>query len=185
MNAPQSTPAAEAQTVTPMSEEQIAEIRTLVAKVQEDRLFPASRWVASPKDRKSVLPPAKSFVVEDVFASGGSTVRASVGVFSAETLAEFVAVAREAVPALLAEVDRLAAELAQYVGHEPTLAEEAAYVRKLHRSESLDEAAEVAVRAARGCGDDERGQYTASVVASVGAELRRMAKAAHPDGGAA
>ncbi|SEO82871.1 hypothetical protein [Actinacidiphila rubida] len=76
-----------------------------------------------------------------------------------------------------AEAERLQAELAKYVGHEPTLAEEAEYVRRQRRAEVLTEAAEVAVRAARGCGDDERGQYAASVAAGVGAELRRMAEA--------
>jgi len=41
---------------------------------------------------------------------------------------EFVIAAREAVPALLAEVRRLTAELARYVGHEPTIAEEMAHL---------------------------------------------------------
>jgi hypothetical protein len=40
---------------------------------------------------------------------------------------------------------------------------------------ALGEAAEVAVRAARGCGESEAGQYAASVAAGVGKELRRLA----------
>jgi hypothetical protein len=43
------------------------------------------------------------------------------------------------------------------------------------RAAILREAAEVAVRAARGCGDSETGQYAASVAAGIGKELRRMA----------
>ncbi|MFH9248185.1 hypothetical protein ACH4LK_22485 [Streptomyces lydicus] len=49
------------------------------------------------------------------------------------------------------------------------------------RAEVLREAAEVAVRAARACGDTEAGQYAASVAASIGNELRRMADAAGKD----
>jgi predicted nuclease with TOPRIM domain len=44
-------------------------------------------------------------------------------------LALFIADAREAVPELLGEVDRLTAELAKYVGHEPTVAEEMQYLK--------------------------------------------------------
>jgi hypothetical protein len=44
-----------------------------------------------------------------------------------------------------------------------------------YRAEVLHESAEVAVRAARSSGDDERGQYVASVLAGVAKELRRMA----------
>lgn len=44
-----------------------------------------------------------------------------------------------------------------------------------HRAAVLDDAAEVAHRAARACGDDEVGQYAASVAAGIGRELRRMA----------
>jgi hypothetical protein len=44
--------------------------------------------------------------------------------------ADFVAHAREDVPALLAEVERLKTELAKYVGQEPTVAEEMAYLRR-------------------------------------------------------
>ncbi len=51
-------------------------------------------------------------------------------------------------------------------------------VRAEARAEVLREAAEVAVRAARSCGDTEAGQYAASVAAGVGKELRRMADAA-------
>jgi len=47
-----------------------------------------------------------------------------------------------------------------------------------YRAEVLREAAEAAVRAARGCGDSETGQYAASVVACVARKLRRMADAA-------
>lgn len=43
------------------------------------------------------------------------------------------------------------------------------------RAAVLREAAEVAVRAARGCGDSEAGQYAASVAAGIGKELRRLA----------
>ncbi|MEU8902142.1 hypothetical protein [Streptomyces mirabilis] len=45
------------------------------------------------------------------------------------------------------------------------------------RAAILREAAEVAVRAARGCGDSEAGQYAASVAAGIGKELRRLADA--------
>ena len=45
------------------------------------------------------------------------------------------------------------------------------------RAATLREATDVAVRAARGCGDSEAGQYAASVAASIGKELRRMADA--------
>jgi len=43
------------------------------------------------------------------------------------------------------------------------------------RATVLNEAAEVAVRAARGCGDSEAGQYAASIAAGIGKELRRLA----------
>jgi hypothetical protein len=46
------------------------------------------------------------------------------------------------------------------------------------RAEILAEAAKVAVRAARDCGDSEAGQYAASVAAGIGKELRRMARTA-------
>lgn len=45
------------------------------------------------------------------------------------------------------------------------------------RAEVLRSAAEVAVRAARGCGDSETGQYAASIAAAIGKELRGMADA--------
>jgi len=61
----------------------------------------------------------------------------------------------------------------------------AAMVDRIHqletrptRAEVLREAAEAAVRAARGCGDSETGQYAASVVACVARKLRRMADVA-------
>lgn len=43
------------------------------------------------------------------------------------------------------------------------------------RAEVLAEAEGVAVRTARSAGDDERGQYVASVLAGVAKELRRLA----------
>lgn len=43
------------------------------------------------------------------------------------------------------------------------------------RAAGLREAVEVAVRAARACGDSETGQYAASIAAGIGRELRRMA----------
>ncbi|WP_329616429.1 hypothetical protein OG244_28280 [Streptomyces brevispora] len=43
------------------------------------------------------------------------------------------------------------------------------------RAAALREAAEVAVRGARACGDSETGQYAASVAAGIGRELRRLA----------
>ncbi|MFI7890936.1 hypothetical protein ACIFUY_06685 [Streptomyces sp. CACIS-1.16CA] len=49
---------------------------------------------------------------------------------------------------------------------EPAPADRAAHYR---------EAAEVAVRAARACGDSETGQYAASVAAGIGRDLRRLA----------
>lgn len=42
------------------------------------------------------------------------------------------------------------------------------------RGVTFREAAEVAVRAARGAGDDERGQYVASFLAGVAKDLRRL-----------
>jgi hypothetical protein len=44
-----------------------------------------------------------------------------------------------------------------------------------HKAEVLREASEVAVSAARACGDNETGQYAASVAAGIGKELRRLA----------
>ncbi|WP_097866545.1 hypothetical protein [Streptomyces sp. rh34] len=43
------------------------------------------------------------------------------------------------------------------------------------RAAVLREAAEVAVRAARACGESETGQYAASVAAGIGRDLRRLA----------
>jgi CO dehydrogenase/acetyl-CoA synthase alpha subunit len=43
---------------------------------------------------------------------------------------QFTAHARQDVPALLAEVEHLKAELAKHVGQEPTVAEEMAYLRR-------------------------------------------------------
>lgn len=48
------------------------------------------------------------------------------------------------------------------------------------RAAVLREAAEVAVRAALGCGDSETGQYAASVAAGIARELRRLADEAQP-----
>jgi hypothetical protein len=50
--------------------------------------------------------------------------------WNAEANEKFIAHAREDVPALLAEVERLKAELAKYVGQEPTVAEEMAYLSR-------------------------------------------------------
>ncbi|WP_282690193.1 MULTISPECIES: hypothetical protein [unclassified Streptomyces] len=47
--------------------------------------------------------------------------------------------------------------------------------RDLRRATTLHEAAEVAVRAARACGESETGQYAASVAAGIGRDLRRLA----------
>lgn len=60
---------------------------------------------------------------------------------------------------------------------EKFLAEHDAHRRDEVRREAFAEAAEVAVRAARGCWHDERGQYAASVAAGVAKELHRMADA--------
>lgn len=49
------------------------------------------------------------------------------------------------------------------------------------RTEVMNEAAEVAVRAARSQGESETGQYAASVAAGIGKELRRLADAAVPE----
>lgn len=46
-----------------------------------------------------------------------------------DTNGAFIANAREDVPAMAAEIRRLTAELAKYVGHEPTIAEEMAYLQ--------------------------------------------------------
>lgn len=54
-------------------------------------------------------------------------------------------------------------------------AEPAALPTPADRAAALREAAEVAVRAARACGESETGQYAASVAAGIGRDLRRLA----------
>ncbi|MFH9579075.1 hypothetical protein ACH4MO_13890 [Streptomyces globisporus] len=53
--------------------------------------------------------------------------------------------------------------------------EAAALPAPADRAAVLREAAEVAVRAARACGESETGQYAASVAAGIGRDLRRLA----------
>lgn len=87
--------------------------------------------------------------------------------------------------ALRAEVERLRTEHATWrklgtrnlkAAHEE-IARLRGVVERLRtdRATVLREGAEVAVRAARGCGGSETGQYAASVAAGIGRELRRMA----------
>ncbi len=96
----------------PLSEQQLAEISGRVDGLDRDRIFKGGAWKSSPVDAKSVLPPQTNFAVEEVLKTGDCVIRASVAVFADEKLADFTAAAREDVPALLAEVERLKAELA-------------------------------------------------------------------------
>jgi DNA repair exonuclease SbcCD ATPase subunit len=75
--------------------------------------LPGGTWTASPCDEKSVTPPELSHVVEDVLHTSGAKLRSSVGVFGDPAHADFVAHAREDVPAMAAEIRRLRAELAE------------------------------------------------------------------------
>lgn len=100
-------PPAVEQATTPLSPERLAEIRARVEGLDHDRTFNGSTWKSAPVDSKSVLPPQQNFVVEDVLKTSDCVIRASVAVFADESLADFTAHARQDVPALLAEVDRL------------------------------------------------------------------------------
>jgi hypothetical protein len=105
-------PPAVEQATTPLSPERLAEIRARVEGLDHDRTFNGSAWKSTPVDSKSVLPPQQNFVVEDVLKTSDCVIRASVAVFADESLADFTAHARQDVPALLAEVERLKAEVA-------------------------------------------------------------------------
>lgn len=99
----------------PLTPEREQEIRARVEELDSTRILPGMRWTASPKLEDSHVSVSSVFdwVVEDVLAGGAGTIaRASVGVYGSRINAEFAAHAREDVPALLAEVDRLRAELA-------------------------------------------------------------------------
>ena len=87
----------------------IAELRALIAELEQDRVLPGGTWTASKLDAKSVLPPegVKRYVVEDQLRtpSGAALIRGSVGVFGDERHARFTALAHQALPALLAELE--------------------------------------------------------------------------------
>lgn len=95
----------------------IAELRALLAELDQDRVLPGGTWTASPLDDKSTLPPGsaqppedvKQYVVEDQLRtpSGNALIRGSVGIFGNERHARFTALAHQALPALLAEIERL------------------------------------------------------------------------------
>ncbi|WP_405537011.1 hypothetical protein [Streptomyces antimycoticus] len=94
----------------PLSPEREAEYRRAAAELDTDRTLSLGTWTASPVNEKSVFPPEQAHVVEDVMRTKHSVLRASVGVFGDERHAQFTAMAREAVPALLAELDRVRGE---------------------------------------------------------------------------
>jgi hypothetical protein len=89
-----------------------AEIRERIDRLDDDRVLGDSTWLASSVGPKSVLPPEQSHVVEDVLETKSAVIRGSVGVFASKQYAEFTAHARDDVPALLDEVNRLRADLA-------------------------------------------------------------------------
>lgn len=93
----------------------------------------------------------------------GETCRGSVDGTQDRADAAFIAAARTDVPALLAEVERLKAELAKYVGHEPTIAEEMAYlsgclnaVRNLCDEAKRDGALGITIEAVEQAADGQR-----------------------------
>lgn len=89
-----------------------AEIRERIAQLDDDRTLSLGTWLASSVSSKSVLPPEQSHVVEDVLETKHSVIRASVGVFGDKRHAEFTAHARDDIPALLDELDRLRKQVA-------------------------------------------------------------------------
>lgn len=91
----------------PLPPQREAEIRDRIDRLDDDRTFAAATWLASSISAKSVLPPEQTHVVEDVLETKHSVIRASVGVFGDKLHAEFAAHARDDVPALLDEIDRL------------------------------------------------------------------------------
>ncbi|MEV5184197.1 hypothetical protein AB0K88_31095 [Streptomyces werraensis] len=93
--------------LTPQRE---AEIAAAVAELDADRSLSFGTWTASPVTEKTTLPPEQAFAVEDVARLGNATIRGSVGVFGDERHAAFTALARDAVPALLAELAAVRAE---------------------------------------------------------------------------
>jgi hypothetical protein len=93
--------------LTPQRE---AEIAAAVAEMDADRALSFGTWTASPVTEKTTLPPEQAFAVEDVARLGNATIRGSVGVFGDERHAAFTALARDAVPALLAELAAVRAE---------------------------------------------------------------------------
>jgi hypothetical protein len=95
----------------PLTPEYEAEIRERIARLEDDQTFPGAVWLASSVSENSALPPEQSHVVEDVVETASFVTRASVGVFGDKRHAEFTAHARDDVPALLAEIDRLRAAL--------------------------------------------------------------------------
>jgi hypothetical protein len=115
---------------TALTPEREQEIRDRIERLDDDRTLPAATWLASSVNSKSVFPPEQSHVVEDVLETKHSVIRSSVGVFGDKSHAEFTAHARDDIPDLLVELDRVRAELAKYVGHEPTLTDEMAYLRR-------------------------------------------------------
>jgi hypothetical protein len=98
----------------PLAPDYEAEIRDRIDRLDSDQILTGSMWQASSVGTKSVLPPEQSNVVEDVLETGHAVIPGSVGVFASKLYAEFTAHARDDIPALLAELDRVRAERDQY-----------------------------------------------------------------------
>ncbi|OUD03368.1 hypothetical protein [Streptomyces swartbergensis] len=96
----------------PLDDQRLAEIAARVEALNSFGL-PGGTWTASPRDDKSVTPPEMAHVVEDVLRTSSAVFRSSVAVFGEEDHAEFVAHTPADMAALLAEVQRLKAELAE------------------------------------------------------------------------
>ncbi|MFE0039372.1 hypothetical protein [Streptomyces sp. NPDC059015] len=88
------------------------EIRDRIDRLDDDRVLTGSAWLASTVGPKSVFPPEQSHVVEDLLETEHASIRGSVGVFASKQYAEFTAHARDDIPALLDEIDRLRANAA-------------------------------------------------------------------------
>lgn len=96
-----------------LTPEREAEIAAAVAELDADRALSFGTWTASPVTEKTTLPPEQAFAVEGVARLGNATLRGSVGVFGDERHAAFTALARDAVPTLLAELAAVRAECDQ------------------------------------------------------------------------
>lgn len=136
-----------------------AEIRERIDQLDDDRTFPNATWLASSASSKSVFPPAQSHVVEDVVETKHFVTRASVGVFGDKRHAEFTAHARDDIPTLLAEIDRLRAERDAYRAEVLREAIEAARSEYLHDDTGTPE-------------DEAYNQGVTDAVAAIGALVK-------------